>query len=266
MAYDNIKFAIEDGIATLTFNRPQALNAFNPGLIEDTRAAVAEVATNDAARVLILTGEGRAFSSGADLAEGFKAPEGSSVGDGVAHSMEVGFNPMAREIAALSKPVLSAVNGVTAGGGVGVALAADIVVAAKSAYFVQVFGPQLGLVPDVGCTWYYPRLVGRARARALALLGDRLYAEQAEEWGLIWKAVDDEQLMPATMEIAAKLASGPTKAFGRIKNILDASETNGFSAQLDLERDYQRELGDTEDFVEGVTAFLTKRPAQFKGK
>lgn len=266
MSYDTIKFEVTDGIAKLTFNRPDALNAFNPAMIADTRAAVAETAANKDIRVLVMTGEGRAFSSGADLADGGKPPAGFSIGENVAYSMDVGFNPMAREIAALEKPVLSAVNGVTAGGGVGVALGADIVLAGKSAYFVQVFGPQLGLVPDVGCTWFYPRLVGRARARALALLGERLYAEQAEEWGLIWKAVEDDQLIPATMEMAAKLAKGPTKAFGMIKKILDAAETNEFGPQLDLERDYQRILGDTEDFAEGVTAFLTKRPANFKGK
>ncbi len=266
MSFETVELTIEEGVATLTLNRPDALNAFNPQLIEDTRAAVGQVAANDEARVLILTGAGRAFSSGADLAAGSTAPEGSSVGEGVAYSMDVGFNPMAREIAALEKPVISAVNGVTAGGGVGFALSADIVIASKSAYFVQVFGPKLGLVPDVGCTWYMPRLLGRARSRALALLGDRLYAEQAEEWGLIWKAVEDDQLMAEAQALAAQLAKGPTKAFGYIKKILDASEDNSLSDQLDLERDYQRILGDTEDFVEGVSAFLQKRDANFKGK
>ncbi len=266
MAFETIEFGVEDGVATLAFNRPQTLNSFDPQMIADTRAALAQVAGNEDARVLILTGKGRAFSAGADLAAGFEPPEGASTGEGVAHSMDVGFNPMARELAALEKPVISAVNGIAAGGGVGMALAADIVVAAKSAYFVQVFGPKLGLVPDVGCTWYLPRLLGRARSRALALTGDRLYAEQAEEWGLIWKAVDDDALMDEVHALAAKLAKGPTKAFAHIKDILDASETNTLPRQLDLERDHQRILGDTEDFREGVIAFLKKREPQFKGK
>jgi len=266
MAYETVELTVESGVATLTFNRPKALNAFNPQMIADTRAAVAEVAANDEARVLILTGSGRAFSSGADLASPSTAPEGSSVGEGVAYSMETAFNPMAREVAALEKPVISAVNGVTAGGGVGMALAADVVIAGKSAYFVQVFGPQLGLVPDVGCTYYMPRLLGRARARALALTGDRLYAEKAEEWGLIWQAVEDDALMETANAMAAKFAKGPTKAFNYITKILDASEDNDLSAQLDLERDYQRILSDTEDFREGVTAFLQKREPDFKGR
>ena len=153
MSFETVELTIEDGVATLTFNRPDALNAFNPQLIADTRAAVAQVAANDDARVLILTGAGRAFSSGADLAAGSTAPEGSSIGEGVASSMEVGFNPMAREIAALGKPVISAVNGVTAGGGVGVALAADIVVAGKSAYFVQEPAVVIQVQNGAGSCW-----------------------------------------------------------------------------------------------------------------
>jgi len=155
---------------------------------------------------------------------------------------------------------------VAAGGGVGLALSGDIVLAAKSAYFVQVFGPKLGLVPDMGCTWLLPQLLGRARSRALALLGDRLPADKAAEWGLIWASVADDQLLNEAHALAQRLAKGPTKAFGEIKRVLDAAALNTLDEQLELERRVQQTLGDTEDFREGVTAFLTKREPQFKGK
>ncbi len=253
-----------DGTVVLTLDRPGVLNSINQQLIDDLRAAISAVARDDDARVLVVTGAGRAFCAGADLAAGVDLGRGMSVGEAIHRSMGLGFNPMVRELAGLPKPVIAAVNGVAAGGGVGLALAADIVVAARSAEFIQVFGPRLGLVPDMGCTYFLTRLLGRARARGLALLGDRLSAEKAEEWGLVWKCVDDEVLMDEVHAIARRLASGPGQCFAFIKRALDAAERNTLSDQLDLERDYQRILGDTEDFNEGLTAFLSKRRPSFK--
>jgi 2-(1,2-epoxy-1,2-dihydrophenyl)acetyl-CoA isomerase len=255
-----------DGTAVVTLDRPAVLNSIDAQMIADLRAVIAEVADDEGTRVLILTGAGRAFCAGADLSADGEREPGLSIGEAIYRSMDRGFNPLVRELAALTKPVVAAVNGVAAGGGVGLALAADIVVAARSAEFIQVFGPQLGLVPDMGCTYFLARLLGRARARGLALLGERLTAEQAEDWGLIWKCVDDHVLMEEAQRIARRLAAGPGQCFGYIKRALDAADQNALSAQLDLERDYQRILGDTEDFREGVTAFLAKRKPQFSGR
>lgn len=255
-----------DGTVVLTLNRPAVLNSLNEQMIEELRAAIAEVARNDGAHVLVITGGGRAFCAGADLGADIARDPGMSIGEGIYRSMDRTFNPLVRELVGLPKPVIAAVNGVAAGGGVGLALAADIVVAARSAKFIQVFGPQLGLVPDMGCTYFLVQLLGRARARGLALLGDRLTAEQAEEWGLIWKCVDDDAVMDEALALARRLAAGPRLCFGYIKRALDAAELHAVSAQLDLERDYQRILGDTEDFREGVVAFLKKTKPQFKGR
>lgn len=267
MAYENILLETKDGVATLTLNRPQSLNSLNKGLIDDIRAALRALSRDDAVKALLITGTGRGFCAGADLANaGFGDGVARSVGEGVSHSMEIGYNPLVRDLAAFERPIIVAVNGVAAGGGVGLALSGDIVIAARSAYFVQVFGPRLGLVPDMGCTWYFPRLLGRARSRALALLGDRLPADKAAEWGLIWAAVADDQLMTEAQALAQRLAKGPTNAYREIKRVLDAAALNTLDEQLELERRTQLMLGDTEDFREGVTAFLTKREPQFKGK
>lgn len=264
MSFTTITVAVDGGVAELTFNRPQTLNAINKTLIDETRIALGDLAKDDAVRALLITGAGRGFCAGADLADsGFKNDEGRSRGEQTAHSMKIGFNPLGSDLAAFPKPVVVAVNGVCAGGGVGLALAGDIVLAAKSAYFVQVFGPKLGLVPDVGVTWYTPRLVGRARARGLALLGDRLPAQKAADWGLIWDAVDDDKLMPEARALAARLAKGPRDGFRKIKEVLDASLDNSLDSQLELERVTQGKLGDNPDFLEGVTAFLQKRDPKF---
>lgn len=267
MSYENILVETAAGVATLTLNRPTSLNSLNKGLIDDIRNALRTLRNDANVKALIVTGAGRGFCAGADLANaGFNDAVQRSVGEGISHSMEIGYNPLVRDLAGFPKPVIVAVNGVAAGGGVGLALSGDIVVAAKSSYFVQVFGPKLGLVPDMGCTWFFPHLLGRARSRALAMLGDRLPAEKAAEWGLIWAAVDDAQLMSEARALAERLAKGPTLAFGQIKRTLDAAAENTLDQQLELERRTQQELGDTDDFREGVTAFLTKREAQFKGK
>ncbi len=267
MSYENILVETAGHVATLTLNRPTSLNSLNKGLIDDVRNALRALRNDANVKALIVTGAGRGFCAGADLANaGFNDGVQRSVGEGISHSMEIAYNPLVRDLTEFPKPVVVAVNGVAAGGGVGLALSGDIVIAAKSSYFVQVFGPKLGLVPDMGCTWFFPHLLGRARSRALAMLGDRLPAEKAVEWGLIWAAVDDAQLLTEARMLAERLAKGPTLAFGAIKRTLDAAGENTLDQQLELERRTQQMLGDTEDFREGVTAFLTKRDAQFKGK
>lgn len=253
------------GVLTLTLNRPEALNSLNRSLMEHMRAALAKAAADESVRALIITGAGRGFCAGADLVEQSDTPP-ISRGQGISDGMTSHFNPLARDLAAFPKPTVAAVNGVAAGGGVGLALACDIVVAARSATFIQVFAPQLGLVPDMGCSWHLPRLVGAARAKGLALLGDRLTAENAAAWGLIWQAVDDDTLMLRAGEIAGKLAAGPTRGLVRTREVLAAALDNDLAAQLDLERRTQFDLGNTEDFAEGVRAFIQKRPPKFTGQ
>ncbi|MDX2233017.1 MAG: enoyl-CoA hydratase-related protein [Hyphomonadaceae bacterium] len=253
-----------DRVRTLTLNRPEALNALTRELMDEMRDAMAEAANDSAVGALVITGAGRGFCAGADLMQPPAKPP-LTRGHAVADGMTSHFNPFARDIAQFPKPTVAAVNGTAAGGGVGVALACDIVIAAKSAKFIQVFAPQLGLVPDMGCSWHLPRLVGAARAKGLALLGDRLSAEDAEKWGLIWSAVDDADLAAKAHEIAVRLAHGPTKGFVRTREVLAAAMDNDLVAQLDLERRVQFELGNTADFAEGVMAFAQKRKPNFTG-
>ena len=252
------------GLLTLTLNRPDALNALNRSMMEAMRAALAAAAHDTEVRALVITGAGRGFCAGADLIEPPpRRPE--SRGQGISESMTSHFNPLARDIAEFPKPTVAAVNGVAAGGGVGVALACDIVLAARSARFIQVFAPQLGLAPDMGCSWHLPRLVGAARAKGLALLGDRLTAADAESWGLIWACVDDAELMPRALEIGRRLADGPTRGLVRTREVLAAAFDNDLVTQLELERRTQYELGNTADFAEGVRAFIDKRAPKFTG-
>lgn len=267
MSHSTILLQTNDGVSTLTLNRPEMLNSLNKAIIDDIRAALRKLARDEATKVLIVTGAGRGFCAGADLtATGGNDGSDRSVGEGVAHAMEVGYNPLVRDLAGFPKPVIVAVNGVAAGGGVGLALCGDIVLAARSAYFVQVFVPRLGLVPDMGCTWFFPQLLGRARARALAMLGDRLPAEKAAEWGLIWSCVDDDKLASEAQVLAQRLAKGPQLAYRALKRVLDAAPLNTLDEQLEIERLTQRALGDTEDFKEGVMSFLSKRDPKFKGQ
>lgn len=258
------KLEITDGIAVLTLNRPEVLNSINPALTAEVRSAVKEVAEDENARVLVITGAGRGFCAGADLAAPSERLEGMSVGQGVEHGMKSTLNPMMTELYTLQKPIVSAVNGTVAGGGVGLALVADICIAAKSAAFISVFGPRLGLVPDLGVTWHLPRLVGRARALGMALTGDRVPAETAAEWGLIWKCVEDADLMSEALAIAGKLAKGPTNAFREIRKAIDAAERNTYTEQLHYEAVTQGQLGDHPNFTAGVKAFLTKTEPKFK--
>jgi len=259
----SVLVSVEAGVQTITLNRPEKLNALNPQMHERLRSALEEAAGAEEVRAVLLTGSGRGFCTGQDLAERDVSPGAPPIDLSV--SLGSYYNPLVRRMRALPKPIVCAVNGVAAGAGANLALACDIVVAARSASFVQAFS-RLGLVPDAGGTYFLPRLVGTARAMALALLAEKLSAEDAAHWGLIWKVVDDAQLAAESRALAEKLASGPTKGYGNLKRALYASMGNSLDAQLDLERDLQRELGLSEDYREGVTAFKEKRTPRFKGR
>ena len=258
-----ILVSVEAGVQTITLNRPERLNAFNPEMHRELRAALARAEDDDAIRAVLLTGAGRGFCAGQDLSE--RDMSASTAPLDLSVTIGTHYNPLVRHMRALPKPIVCAVNGVAAGAGANVALACDLVLAARSASFIQAFA-RIGLVPDSGGTWVLPRLAGRARALGLALLGDKLGAQDAASWGLIWKVVDDDKLMAEAGALARSLAAGPTRAYGLIKRALDASATNTLDAQLDLERDLQREAGFSADYREGVTAFLEKRAPAFKGK
>lgn len=263
MDYQHILFSIESEIAFLALNRPEQLNSFNARMHEEVRHALQHMKDDPAVRVLLLTGEGRGFCAGQDLAER-AASIGSEMPD-LGASIEKNYNPLIRLLRELPQPVICAVNGVAAGAGANIPLACDLVLAARSASFIQVFC-RIGLVPDSGGTWMLPRLIGMARAKALMLLGDRLTAEQAENWGLIHRCVDDEQLRDEAWKLARHLAKQPTYGLSLIKQALNASLDHTFDQQLDLERDLQRLAGRSEDYREGIVAFMEKRTPVFKGR
>jgi 2-(1,2-epoxy-1,2-dihydrophenyl)acetyl-CoA isomerase len=251
-----------DGYHVLTLNRPQRLNAFTVELHRTLAAAIANAEQDQGCRALLLTGAGRAFSSGQDLNERLDASGNVAV---PGEALEKYYNPLVRKLRALPFPVVCAVNGIAAGAGCNIALACDIVLAARSASFLQPFS-RLGLIPDAGGTWLLPRLVGQARARGLALLAEPVSADKAEEWGLIWKAVDDAALMREAEKLCTQFAKTPTFGLGLIKRALDAAEDNDLKTQLDLERQLQREAGLHPDYAEGVKAFLGKRKPDFSGR
>ncbi len=263
MNYSTIDYSEDAGVATLALNRPDRLNSFTSEMHEELRAALGRSEAAPDVRCLLLTGRGRGFCAGQDLSDRAVAP-GADAPD-LGASLEQNYNPLVRRLRTLPKPVVCAVNGVAAGAGANLALACDIVIAARSAKFIQPFC-RLGLVPDSGGTWILPRLVGRARATALAMLGDAVSAEQAAAWGMIWQVVDDQDLAATAQALAAQLATQPTLGLGLIKQALDASAANSFAAQLDLERDLQRTAGRSDDYREGVSAFLGKRAPRFTGK
>ncbi|SDT99977.1 2-(1,2-epoxy-1,2-dihydrophenyl)acetyl-CoA isomerase PaaG [Geopseudomonas guangdongensis] len=263
MSFEHILFTIEQGVATLTLNRPEQLNSFNAQMHKEVREALKQVRQNPEVRCLLITGSGRGFCAGQDLGDRNVAP-GAAAPD-LGESIEKNYNPLIRALRDLPMPVICAVNGVAAGAGANIALACDITLAAKSASFIQAFC-KIGLVPDSGGTWTLPRAVGMARAKALALLGDRLSAEQAEQWGMIWRCVDDAALQDEALKLARQLATQPTYGLALIKRALNASASNSFDAQLDLERDLQRLAGRSEDYREGVAAFMAKRTPEFKGR
>lgn len=262
MTYEKILLARDNGLATLTFNAPDRLNAVSRKMIAEIKTCWEELAADDTVRAVLITGAGRGFCAGADLADPDRAA-GATADSGAA--LDKYFNPVIRLMRTIPKPIVAAVNGVAAGVGMSFALASDIAIAGKSASFLQAFA-RIGLLPDGGSTWFLPRLVGDQRARALAMLAPQIPAEKAKEWGLIWDVVDDAALMTTATEAARKLASGPTLALARIKGVLAQAGGNDLSTQLDVERDYQRELGRSDDFREGVAAFLAKRKPDFKGK
>lgn len=254
-----IIIVIADGIARITLNRPDRLNSFTRAMHAELRDALANLGD---ARVVILTGAGRGFCAGQDLNDRAAAP-GEAVDLG--ETVEECWNPLIRALASLPQPVIARVNGVAAGAGANIALACDLVIAAKSSKFIQSFSA-LGLIPDSGGSWHLPRLVGQARALGLALTGEPLSAEKAADWGLIWKAVEDDQLDGEVDTVAAKLASLPPLGLATIKQIIRSSWGRSLDQELDLQRDEMRRLGFTQDYREGVAAFLEKRPAKFIGQ
>lgn len=254
---------VEQGVMTITLNRPDRLNSFNDLMHQQLAESLTQAERDDSVRCLLITGAGRGFCAGQDLNDRNVDPSGPAPDLGL--SVERFYNPLVRRLAALPAPVIAAVNGVAAGAGATLALGCDMVLAARSASFVMAFS-RLGLVPDCGGSWFLPRVAGRARAMGLALLGEKLSAEQAAQWGMIWQLVEDAELADTSLQLARHLAAQPTFGLGLIKQALLAAETNGLDAQLDLERDYQRMAGRSADYREGVSAFLAKRPPQFSGK
>jgi 2-(1,2-epoxy-1,2-dihydrophenyl)acetyl-CoA isomerase len=263
MSEPTIRLELTEGVATITLNRPDKLNAINEVMQAELAGALDRLEADATIRALLLTGAGRAFSAGQDLTDRVVG-EGDAPPD-LGDTLDRLHNPLIRRLRRLERPIVCAVNGVAAGAGANLALACDLVLAARSANFIQAFC-RLGLVPDAGGTYVLPRLVGAARAMGLALLGEPLTAEQAAAWGLIWRVVDDEQLMPEASALARRLATQPTKGLGLTKRALNASAANTLGEQLDLERDLQREAGRTRDYREGVRAFLEKRSPKFEGR
>lgn len=262
MTYETILFSVEQGIARLTLNRPDKLNSFNTVMHAEVRDALGRVVA-EGGRVLVLTGAGRGFCAGQDLGDRAVAPGGQGVDLG--DSIENYYKPLVLALRNLPLPVIAAVNGVAAGAGANIALACDLVIATRSSNFIQSFS-KLGLVPDSGGTWFLPRLLGNARALGLALLGEKLSAEQAAQWGLIWRCVDDAEFKDAIESLATQLAAAPTHGLARTKQAIYESWGHALEGQLDQERDFQRELGRTNDYREGVAAFAEKRTPKFTGR
>ena len=263
MTYESILLHSAGGIARVTLNRPERLNSFTAKMHGELRDALAKVRADTTARVLLITGAGRGFCAGQDLSDRAVAPGDAPVDLGA--SIEANYRPLVLALQSFPMPVVCAVNGVAAGAGANIALACDLVIAAKSASFIQAFC-KIGLLPDSGGTYFLPRLVGTARAMGLSLLGDKLPAQQAADWGLIWKCVDDADLASTVDALLAQLAQAPTRGLVATRRALHASSSATLEAQLDLERDLQRELGNSADYREGVAAFLAKRSPQFTGK
>jgi len=261
---DTIRVEAEAGVTIITLNRPDRLNSFNLEMHEAFGKALDAAAGDPACRAVLITGAGRGFCAGQDLSDRAVAP-GAGVRNDLGESLEKRYNPHVRKMRAMAKPVVVAVNGVAAGAGANLALHGDIVLAARSAKFIQSFA-KIGLLPDSGGTWTLTHLIGEARAKGLALLAEPLPAEKAETWGLIWKCLDDEALLAEAKTLAAHLATQPTGALAAIKAAIHKAATGTLDAQLDHERDEQRRLGYSDDYAEGVAAFMEKRTPNFTGR
>jgi len=262
MNYQTIQYSLAGAVARLTLNRPERLNSFNGEMHAEVRDAIGRVG-KDGARVLVLSGAGRGFCAGQDLGDRQVAPGGARADLG--ESIERNYKPLILSLRNLAVPTVAAVNGVAAGAGASIALACDLVIATRSASFIQAFS-KLGLVPDSGATWFLPRLVGNARALGLAMLGERLSAADAADWGLIWRCVDDSEFAATVNRLAGELAAAPTQGLVRTREALLGSWSRTLAGQLDVERDFQRELGFTDDHAEGVAAFAEKRAPRFMGR
>ncbi|MGQ2907666.1 MAG: 2-(1,2-epoxy-1,2-dihydrophenyl)acetyl-CoA isomerase PaaG [Aliihoeflea sp.] len=261
MSQDVVIYEKRDGYSVITLNRPDRLNSFNEAQHHALRAALDECEKDANCGAILLTGAGRGFCAGQDLSDRDPAMMGERPDLG--KTLETFYNPLVRKLRAMEKPVVCAVNGVAAGAGANIAFSCDIVLAAKSAKFIQAFS-KIALVPDAGGTYWLTRHLGEARAKALAMTAEPLSAEDAANWGLIWKAVDDDKLMDEAIKLVETFAKGPTNAYALTKKAIHEASVNSLDAQLDAERKYQREAGMSDDYKEGVAAFLQKRPADFR--
>lgn len=264
MNFLNISFSIDSGVARLTLNRPDKLNSFTDAMHAEVRQALDLVQQDKSVRVLLLTGAGRGFCAGQDLADPPMAIVDGKMPD-IGNVVERNYKPLVMRLTNLRVPTIAAVNGIAAGAGVSIALACDLVIAARSASFLQAFS-KIGLIPDTGGTWFLPQRVGMARAMGLAMLADKLPAEKAESWGLIWRCVDDAELQSAADALASQLAVMPTKALVRIRQAMHAAPTHTLEQQLSMEAGFMRELGWSPDYAEGVAAFMEKRAPTFTGE
>ncbi len=260
---DPVLFTIDGTVARITLNRPETYNAMNDALMAGLGDALARVEGDESIRVVIITGTGKAFCSGADLVDmAASFPAAGEPGAAVADRMDRSFHPPIRALADCPVPTIARINGVAAGGGIGLALGCDIAIAARSATFVSTFGPRLGIVPDLGTTWHLAARIGRARALGMAILGDRITADEAAEWGLIWRSVADEDLDREVDDVARRLARVSPDAVYRIRQSVDSAAGHDLSEHLDLERDHQRELI-PRNAVSAVAAFVTKTEPEF---
>ena len=265
MKFENILFDVQGGIARLTLNRPDKLNSFTGAMHAELRVALDRIQDDKSIRVLVLSGAGRAFCAGQDLGDPDMAMEAGQPMPDIGNVVEKNYKPLVLRLQNLRVPTIAAVNGIAAGAGASVALACDLVIAAKSASFLQAFS-KIGLLPDTGSTWFLPQRVGMARAIGLAMLADKLPAEKAAEWGLIWQVVEDAELTASVDKLAAQLATMPTKALVRTRQAMHAAPTHTLEQQLSMEGGFMRELGWSPDYAEGVTAFIEKRTPKFTGE
>jgi 2-(1,2-epoxy-1,2-dihydrophenyl)acetyl-CoA isomerase len=264
MSFETITFSVEAGIARLTLNRPDKLNSFNTEMHAELRVALDSIQNDTSVRVLVLSGAGRAFCAGQDLADRAMQMVDGKMPD-IGNVVETNYKPLVLRLQNLRVPTIAAVNGIAAGAGASVALACDLVVATKSASFLQAFS-KIGLIPDTGGTWFLPQRIGMARAMGLALLADKLPAEKAAEWGLIWSCVEDADFAGAVDALAKQLSTAPTKALVRTRQAMHAAPGHTLEQQLSMEGGFMRELGWSPDYAEGVAAFMTKRAPNFTGE